>query len=50
MSQFRITKDAAGHWLVVSGPTEKPVAVFYAHNVPEHIAHKRAEKFIKAMR
>lgn len=49
MSRFRIIRDGAGHWLVTSGSTFKPVAVFYAHNVPCHVARNRAEKFIKAM-
>ncbi len=46
---YTITRDQNGHWLVEKGPTGKPVAVFYAHNVPDHIARNRAEKFIKAM-
>lgn len=46
----KITRDAAGHWLVAYGPTEKPIAVFYAHNAPVHVARKRAEKFVEAMR
>jgi hypothetical protein len=47
---YKITRDAAGHWLVASGPTERPVAVFYAHNVPDRVARARAEKFVEAMR
>lgn len=50
MNRYSITRDGAGHWLVSSGPTGKPVAVFYAHNVPDHIAWKRAERFIRATR
>lgn len=44
-----IIKRDGGHWLVASGSNEKPVALFYCHNVPDHIARRRAEKFVKAM-
>lgn len=47
---YTIKRDCGGHWLVSIGETEKPVALFYAHNVPDHIARRRAEKFIKAIR
>lgn len=44
-----LTRDPYGHWLVVKGKSQKPVAIFYAHNVPNYVARRRAEKFIKAM-
>jgi len=49
MGRYTMSRDGAGHWLVAFGPTEKPVATFYAHNVPDYVARRRAERFIKAM-
>lgn len=40
-----LSRDVSGHWLV-SSDDGKPVALFYAHNVQDHIAKRRAEKFI----
>ena len=46
---YAIVRDHAGNWLVTKGATQKPVAVFYAHNVPDCVAKRRAEKFIEAI-
>lgn len=47
---YSITKDTNGHWLVTNGPTGKPVALFYAHNVASHVALNRARKFVERMK
>lgn len=49
MPPYSIRRDTSGHWLVVKGNSEKPVALFYCHNVQDNIAKRRAEKFVKAM-
>lgn len=46
---YTISRDASGHWLVSKGEARKPVALFYAHNAPDFVARRRAEKFIKKM-
>lgn len=50
MSQLRIVKEAAGHWLVESGSNGKPVALFFTHNVSSRVARDRAQKFVNSMR
>jgi len=46
---YAIVRDPAGHWLVTTGAQQKPVALFYAHNVSDHVARRRAERFVEAM-
>ena len=43
---YKIMRDIGGHFLVTAGETQKPVALFYAHNVSDRVARRRAERFI----
>ena len=48
-TRLTIKRDGGSHWLVTSGASEKPVALFYGHNVSDQVARKRAARFVDSM-